>query len=340
MPNINDDLNGSDYEKQFTEADPDDSDTPGANQPGEDEGGGAPTLAPAAYAPAPATTPDRDPDDVQVTPAPAPAAAPAAEAPAAATAADAPGAAPTPEPYVPEARAPRFEAPSDAQTQIDTARTKRDEAFARFEEGDLTRDEYKAIEKETLATEQTLQGAITRDAAVRAVLQTQAETLFDEKRADAINMLVGAGIAATKENLEEFDTLTAGYGDLAGRRGMVDGPKLVASQWALDSAVTAFKASRGVASAPLASATATSAASAVRTPAASPAAAKPTQAEAEAARKADLSKLPPTLANTPAAADASITGNKFAHIDNMGRMDQEKAVAAMSDAELNEYLDR
>lgn len=341
---INDDLNGSDYEKQFTDADPDDSDTPGANQPGADDGESgaaapAPTPvaapAPAAPAAAPTAATGADPDEVPAAPAASPAAAPAVEAPAAAPAAEAPAAAPAPEPYVPEARAPRFEAPEDAQAQIDAARTKRDDAFAKFEEGELTRDEYKAIEKETLSAEQTLQGAITRDAAVRAVLQTQAEALYDEKRADAINVLLSAGIPATKENLEEFDTLTAGYGELAGRRGMVDGPKLVASQWALDSAVKAFKAAHGVAASPAPAAAAAPAASA---PAAAPAAAKPTQAEAEAARKPDLSRLPPTLANTPAAADATITGNKFAHVDAMSRMDQEKAVASMTDAELSEYL--
>jgi len=345
---INDDLNGSDYEKQFTDADPDDSDTPGANQPDSDEGEGgtaAPAPAPAAAAApaaAPAAATGADPDEVPPAPAPSPAAAPATEAaaPAAAPAAEAPAAAPVPEPYVPEARAPRFEAPEDAQAQIDAARTKRDEAFTKFEEGELTRDEYKAIEKETLTAEQTLQGAITRDAAVRAVLQTQAETLYDEKRADAINVLVSAGIPATKENLEEFDTLTASYGELAGRRGMVDGPKLVASQWALDSAVKAFKAANGVASAPAAPAPAPTAAPAAGAPAAAPAAAKPSQAEAEAARRPDLSRVPPTLANTPAAADATITGNKFAHVDSMSRMDQEKAVASMTDAELNEYLNK
>lgn len=354
MAPIDDTANGREFENQFDGADPDDSDIPGSDNDGTLKDGAAapaaapapaaPAPAPAAPAPAPAT--EDDPDAAPPAAAPSPAPAPAAEAPApaAAPAAEAPAAAPpAPEPYVPEARAPRFEAPADAQAQIDTARTKRDDAFAKFEEGELTREEYKAIEKETLATEQKLQSAITRDEAVRAVLQTQAETLYDEKRADAINTLVAAGISATKENLEEFDTLTASYGDLAGRRGMVDGPKLVASQWALDSAVKAFKAAHGVASAPAAPApapAAPAAAPAAATPAAAPAGTRPTQAQAEAERKPDLSKLPPTLANTPAAADANVAGNKFAHVDAMSRMDQEKAVAAMSDAELNEYLSR
>lgn len=76
-------------------------------------------------------------------------------------------------------------------------------------------------------------------------------------------------------------------------------------------------------------------------PSAKPAAPKlPDRSEAAGRAKA-LNKAPKTLADVPTAEDApDTTGDKFAHLDNLGGLALESALAKLSPAEVDEYLAR
>lgn len=350
---IDDTASGLEYEKQFTGDDPDDSDTPGANNDGTLKIGDAPAAPPpAAAAPpapaapaAPAAAPaaaetGADPDEL---PDGAAAAPPASAAPAAAPAADdgaaAPAAAPAADdgftPWTPPvAEVPRA-APADAADQIKAAADERKEALKKFTDGDMDEAAYLEIQERTIATEADLKGKMASDEALDRFQQQQQLQKYSEFEAAAINDLQRAGIPATEANVAEFTDLVAHYGRRAGALGMVDGPNLVASKWALDQAAKIFKLDKGIAPA----AAAPSPAPAAAPNAAAAAAAKPTKAEAEAARAIDRSALPPTLSQAPIAGDAQVGANdKFAAIDRLEGVAQEKAIAMMTPAEQEAYL--
>lgn len=156
--------------------------------------------------------------------------------------------------------------------------------------------------------------------------------IFTSAKADTINALIREGViksGADADAIAEFEKLSKRYGREASEEGMEDGPDLKASKWALSEAADRMRMKAGKTAAPA--------------PAPTPAAPKPavrTEAQARADRAVDRSALPPSLAGAPLAADATVAGDKFAHIDRLPRMDQERAVAALSPAEEAEYLAR
>lgn len=349
MADIDDTASGLEFEKQFTGDDPDDSDTPGANNDGTQKIGDEGAAAPATPAPAPApaaappagTETGADPvDDPAAASVAAPVAAPAVPAAVVDLMAP-PVAAPAPaadgfKPWTaPAAELPRA-APADAAALITAAAEERKTALQRFTDGDIDEATYREVQERTIATESDLRGKVATDEAMARFQHQQKMERYGQFEADTINDLQRAGIPATEENVAEFTALVGYYGQRAGVLGMVDGPNLVASKWALDQAARIFKIEKGIA--PTAAPAAPASAPVI---AATAAPAVPTKAQAEAERAIDRSKLPPSLAQAPLAADASVGNNdRFAAVDALEGVAQEKAIAVMSPAELAAYLDR
>lgn len=350
-PDIDDTASGLEYEKQFTGDDPDDSDihpdNDGSLKIGDDTAAPAPPAPPAATPappapPAPPADPAKpvetgaDPDDDTAAP-PAPPAPPAAPAaPAAAPAADGPAAAPAAEefePYVPPPAGPVLAAPANADELIAAAAQERNTALKQFTDGDIDEAAYQAVQERTIATETDLRAKLASDDAVQRFHMSQVQERFNTMHAETINGWQAAGIKATPENVGEFNTLVKYYADKAVADGKTDGPGLVASKWALEQASRIFKLDKGVTG---------TAAPPPPAPAPAPAVPKvPTQAEADAARAIDRSKLPPTLAQAPLAADAVVkTEDRFAHIDKLEGVEQEKAIAMLSPTDLAAFLDK
>jgi len=75
-------------------------------------------------------------------------------------------------------------------------------------------------------------------------------------------------------------------------------------------------------------------------PAVDPAPAADPKPKPAARAKPDLSLVPQTLANVPSAADHEDGGDKFAFIDKLNGLDQERAIANLSERELDQYLQR
>lgn len=291
----------------------------------------APGAAPAAAPPAPAAPP--------AAPAPAPAVddpalappAPPAPAPAAAPAVDADAIDPTG--YVAqEMPAYKPHAPADAEDQIKAARTELSAARAKLIDGELSNDEFDAIEQKANTKVDAMNRAIARDAAFIDNQEASLNALYADKRQAAVEVLKAAGIPTDEANLRRFDKLTGMWGDEATIKGIKDGRNLAASQYALDNAVNDMKKLYGKAPA----------AAPVAAPGAAPAAAPAAKTEAElrAARRPDLSKLPPTLAGAPEAAGAAVPGTEFAHLEGLDDSALETAVAAMNPEQLDRYLNK
>ncbi|MNT25770.1 hypothetical protein D3C72_1613100 [compost metagenome] len=163
------------------------------------------------------------------------------------------------------------------------------------------------------------------DALVRAeaVDQTRSQIAI-ERMTDEYNAEVAqyqkaakaAGLDISQGDLKaEFERIVALCARDAVERGLTDAPgNLAASKAGLKDAMVLLQARHGK--------TVTLPTGKAATPAAKTEKARP--------KVDDRSKIPPSLANAPAAAEASVGDDEFAHLDGMEIADQERAVARMS----------
>lgn len=360
---IDDSLDGAAHERQFDGSDPDDSDTPGANNDGSQKIGDAPPAAPApapaAPAPAPAAPPagpgtegvtGDDPDDegaaAPAAPAQPPAAAPAAD-PAAAPAAD-PGAAAAPPAADPPAlfEPPKMQrearAPADAKERITSLETELDSALTRYNDGEIDLDAYRAEQRRITTEQQQLRSAIAVDEAADALRKEAILDRWEGMRNEAVREIQTLGVKMDETTYGDFAATVRMYAERGAARGMTDA-NLSLSAWALEQGKKAFLAEHGItaggkppAPAPAPAAPAAAPAAGAKPPAA-PAPARQTPAD----RQVDRSALPPTLANAPVAADVSTNnGNPFAHLDGLEGMALEREIAKMSKADQEAYLNQ
>lgn len=268
-----------------------------------------------------------DPADVAAAPAAAPAVA-AAPAPAAdTTVVDPPEGTPTtaepttttavePTPFVPQYTA---EVPADAQEQIQTLTKEVDDAFDKLMEGELDKDQYRAIK--------------TRVEAAVDDLKTKALTASIFEQANQQNAMQAAQAEWTRSEAKIFTDAKAEGLDYKGK------PALLAAfnhnlkalgndpanenrdaPWFLTEAHKRTKADLGI----------TGAAPAPAPAAPTPPAPKP--------KGVDLSQVPPTLGRVPPAADPTVAGDEFAHLSTLTGGDLEKAVAKMTPEQQERWL--
>jgi hypothetical protein len=206
--------------------------------------------------------------------------------------------------------------------KIEETRTKLDELTDKFTEGDITADEFKT-QRKALETElNDLQGRQTAQIALDATYQQGVEKTWNALVDESFKIAKASGIdysaEASKPMLDELDATVKRLGQAAPLMHPDKSP-MWRDKWALAEAHKQVAAKHGfefkIPTAP--------------------------GAVAAAGRAApDLSQIPPTLRQAPAAADASIQGDEFAHLDAMTPAEAEKAVAMMTPEQEARYLAR
>jgi hypothetical protein len=317
-------------------------DTEGVEEP--NKGDAASPLKPAATTPPAktegATDEGADPDEEDVAAATAAAATAAAAAPAAA-AVTPPPVIETPWDDMPEAaivlpkipEPPRWTpvATPELIAKRDEVQGKLDELEQKFEEGEITREEWVAQRKPLQTDLRTYELDITTDEVNQRNTQRAAAARFETYVDTSMAQAKAAGLdyfaADNKPKLQELDAALKRFAQAS----VLMHPGKSADwrdRWALNQAHVEVAGKYGVdlakaAPAPTAKTTA-----------------KPAAAPATGRRPAaDLTHVPPTIRNAPAAADAQVEAGEFAHLDGLGSLELEKAVARMTPEQQARYLD-
>ncbi|WP_225784670.1 hypothetical protein [Xenophilus sp. Marseille-Q4582] len=287
------------------------------------------TAGTAAEAPAPAAPGgDEAETDAEEDAAAAAAAATAATAaPAAPALAPAAEPAPAPAPEAPEEPAPTAPraTPDDIEDQRKALNAREDESLQKLMDGEITPEEHGKVKAEVRAgLDKLLLAEATDRAAAEADMRVMVRQYATDRASTAKDAkAAGLDYSPTSDAGKEFDGLVAMFSKELLGRGIADTPgNLANSKEALRQAhqVMLMRHGKAASAAPAA-------------PAAAPVPAKGPRPPV------NRSELPTTLANTPAAADASVAGNKFAHLDAIENpAELERALARLTPAEQEEYL--
>ena len=272
---------------------------------------------PAPAAPAATLDDDRDEDD----PEPAPAAASPKPA-------DEPADAPSPAPAEPAAPAesepaprPQLSTPHDAAEQRKALRLERNTALQELLNGEIEPEAFYEIDAKA---QDKLDALVRAEASDHARAQVLYDAMIGEytKEMRAVHKNLSDAGLDVKEVGEEFHRLVHVFAREADLRGLSDAPgNLAASKAALADATEYLLRRHG------------------KTPAAAPAPV-PAPAPAKPARQpkpVDRSTFPPTLANVPTAADATIS-SEFAHLEGLDDSTLERALARLTPEQQERYL--
>jgi hypothetical protein len=203
-------------------------------------------------------------------------------------------------------------APEDAAEQVKALRSEKAAAFKQLMDGEITPEEYSAKEDEILGKIDTIQRQVTAATVATEITMQNAQRSYLGK----VNALLDA---AAREGVDyRKDEALHGELDrtvkwLASDAANADKPE----QWFLDEAHAMVKARHGLGKAP-----------------------EPRQDKAatKAGRAPDLSGLPPTVRNVPAAADSD-DGGEFAHLSTLKGMQLERALSKLTVEEQQRYLE-
>lgn len=311
------------------------AETPDDNIPLEEEPQPRPTPAPPAATPAPTAAP-------AATPAPTAAPAAAADTPAASPAPTAAPAVPAvatqaawramPDPLadgVVDPAPPPVIVRKEDTAKRDEVKGKLEDLFDKFADGDIKKEDYQQQKRALDSELEEINGRITAQTATnaqfRAVLSANWDAAVAKSMAMAKEQGIDYGDPANKAMGEQLDAAVRRLGQAA--------PLLYPNasvawcdRWAL------LKAHEEVAQAN--GKVFTIPGTAAATPGASPA---PTAAPRATP---DLSKLPPTLAGAPAAADNNVQADEFAYLDKLTPSQSEREVARFDEAKMGRYLAR
>lgn len=239
-----------------------------------------------------------DPETPKPTPAPSPAPAPA----------ETPAPSPAPVAEVQDPVAYSVTAPEDADDKIKGFRAEKADAFKKLMDGELSPEEYSAIEDRVLGqisdierqlTVATTAAELTMQNAQRSWLQ-RVNILMDTAKRDD-----GVDYRASKEMHEQLDRAVKFLAN-----DPANGDK--SEQWFLDEAHAMVKARHGIAK-----------------PAAAPGPAAAPVAATRSGKAPDLANVPPNIARQPAAADSD-DGGEFSHLRDLQGMALERAIAKMT----------
>lgn len=243
-------------------------------------------------------------------PAPAPANAPApADPPSVAPAEPAANASTEQEPgYQPTYE---VDVPADADKQSKTLSDEKAEAFAKHMDGDMTAEEYRAIEDRTNAGIKVIETKLLTATVLSAANEQQAHQEWKRAEAREFNAFKTEGI-----DYRGKPALLAAYN--VNLKALAAQPENEAKDaaWFLREAHRLTKADLGITSA---------------APSPAPTPPKP--------RGVDRTAIPPTLARTPPALDPTVAGDEFAHMASLKGADAERAFAAMTPEQQERYLD-
>lgn len=259
---------------------------------------------------------DDDGDDAPAPKAPAADDAPAGDEPPAPAAGD------ESEDDEPAAVTPRA-TPQDAGEQRAALRAEQAAALQKLMDGEIDPEAYNKLNNET---QDKLEALVRAEAADQTRDMITRDAMMKDYSAElgAVQKAVRAAGLDLKDEATgaEFDRAVRMFANEATARGLADVPgNLAASRAALSDAQEYLLRRHGK-SAPA--------------PAAAPAPVA-TKSPARVPQAPDRSQLPPTLANIPAAADATIS-NEFSHLENLEGNALERALARLTPDQQDRYL--
>jgi hypothetical protein len=211
--------------------------------------------------------------------------------------------------------------PQDASEQRTALRAEQAAALQKLMDGEITPEDYATKNNEAQDKLEALVRAeasdMTRETIIRDAMMkdysAEVATVQKAIRAAGLDMKANDGAIGG-----EFDRVVRMFAQEATARGLVDVPgNLAASKAALQEAQDYMLRRHG---------------KATPAPAAAPAA-----PQARKPAHPDRSQFPPTLANVPAAADATIV-NEFAHLENLEGSALERALARLTPDQQERYL--
>lgn len=211
------------------------------------------------------------------------------------------------------ASAPKTVAPDDIKDQRAQLRKERAEAQRKVFDGLMEPEEFETIEND-------IQDKLDALVRAEAVDQTRGQIALERMTDDYNSELAqyqkaakAAGLDISQGDLKkEFERMVALCAQDAVERGLTDAPgNIAASKAGLKDAMVLLQARHGK--------TVTL-----------PSGKQTASAQKPRPKVDDRSKIPPSLANVPAAAEANVGDDEFAHLEGMDIADQERAVARMT----------
>jgi hypothetical protein len=195
-------------------------------------------------------------------------------------------------------------------------------AWAKYNDGDMTADEYEAIEDRVGEQLRDLHHQQrTHESDIKRANQTAAQEWEWECKRFMRNTKADEGIdyGTDKKLGAELDRQV---------KAIASDPENAdkSGEWFLNEAHRRVKAIHGVGKA------------AASTAGKEGKGKQPTPAEIAAARKPDLSKVAPSVRNAPAAMENAASDDEFAHMRNLSGKDYEKAIAQMTPDQLDRFM--
>ena len=213
--------------------------------------------------------------------------------------------------------------------QVSTLETKKDDAFKKMMDGEITDAEYRTIDKEVSSELRALDRAMTKAEVSNEMTNQQATTAWLDYVDAQIqtSAKAGADLSANEALMAELDRtvkLLAGQvrtdPDMVKHLSPTKPGALITNvdKWVLNEAIEIVKARNKMTAAPGKGDT--------------------TPPKSRAGTPPDLSGLPPNLARVPAAKDADAGGDEFAHLANLTGTDYEKALAKLSPDQIERFM--
>lgn len=211
------------------------------------------------------------------------------------------------------ASVPKTLAPDDIKEQRADLRKERAEAQRKVFDGLMEPEEFEKIENDIQDKLDALVRAEAVDQTRDQIAYERMTAEYDSELAQYQKAAKAAGLDISQGDLKvEFTRMVALCAQDAVERGLTDAPgNIAASKAGLKDAMVLMQARHGK--------TVTLPSGKSTVPAQKP---RP--------KVDDRSKIPPSLANVPAAAEATVGDDEFAHLESLEIADQERAVARMT----------
>lgn len=216
-----------------------------------------------------------------------------------------------------------YVAPSveDYDSKLSAAEARKDEAFKKMMEGELSDSEYREIEKSVSAEIRRLDRDMAKAEISEEMNQQAAKNAWHEYVQAQVDgeKKVGIDLAGNQDLMNELDRTVK----LIARQVQED-PSMVkhlaatkpgalitnVDKWILSESLSIVKARHKLDAAPA----------------------------ARKSREPDLTGVPPTLSKVPVAAEASTGGDEFAYLSSLKGAEYEKALAKLSADQLDRYM--
>lgn len=205
-----------------------------------------------------------------------------------------------------------FTAAADIADKLAALKTEERDAFKQLMAGEMEAEDYQAIKDRTDAESDALKAQKLK-AELSAEMQAQQAERDWRNACDAFAAKVKAGEGVDYAGNKVLGrALDAEVRDLAANPDNANKP----AEWFLTEAHKAVKAAMGIQAKPAA----------------------PAPAPAPRPQRPAANTIPPSLSKMPAAADPDVAADEFSHMRNLTGTALEKAIAALTPAQLDKYM--